>query len=292
MARRLFLLFLVFSFVLALGVGIFYISFKRTMSEEDTTKDNNQSGNTQLTLAKEELFSFVVFGDTEIESTEENTVVFQKIIKATNSSKVPFVIHTGDITAQGTRAQFKQFDKLLENLLPSFYPALGNNDIATDKSGKYFESYFDKSYYSFDYRNRHFVILDNASAYYGFDKKQRKWLKDDLILNDGKKLILVMHRPLNVPNADLVIEGGNELSEANIRAFLEIIEPYKDKIEQIFTGHIHGFLQYKINEEIPVTITGGGGAEPQFDFIQTEPHYLLVKVYIDRIKIEKKEIKL
>jgi len=288
MVRRFFLLFLAFMFILALGAGTFYFSFKRTMSEEDLNEKHQQDADTQLTSTTKEQFTFAVIGDTEINTSSDNQI-FQDAIQDINKQKVPFVIHTGDLTAEGSRDQFRIFDELLEDLIPSVYLALGNNDIHTDKSGYNFELFYDDPYYSFDYEDRHFIILDNASAYYGFDWKQQEWLKEDLILNDGKKIILVMHRPLNVPNADLVIEGGNELSDANIQTFLSIIEPYQEKIEQIFTGHIHTYLEYKLGD-IPVTVTGGGGGEPQFEFVKAEPHYLLVKVYKDEIKIEKKEI--
>ncbi|MFH1749470.1 MAG: metallophosphoesterase [bacterium] len=290
MIRRFFLLFLAFLFILALGAGTFYLSYKRTVSEDDPSDKQQQNSDTQLTSTTKEQFSFAVIGDTEVDTDSDNNV-FKSAIKDINKQKVPFVIHTGDLTAEGSRDQFRIFDKLLEDLIPSIYPTIGNNDIYTDKSGYNFELFYDNPYYSFDYEDRHFIILDNSSAYYGFEWKQQEWLKEDLILNDGKKLILVMHRPLNVPNADLVLEGGNELSDSNIQTFLKIIDPYKDKIEQIFTGHIHDFLQYKLGD-IPVTVTGGGGGEPQFEFVKAEPHYLLVKVYTDKIKIEKKEIRL
>ncbi len=289
MVRRYFLLFLGFVFILALGAGTFYLSYKRTVSEEDSSDKKQQNPDTQLASTAKEQFAFVVLGDTEVDTMTDN-LVFKDAIQQINKEKVPFVIHTGDLTSTGTRDEFRIFDTLIEELVPSIYPAEGNNDIYTDKSGYNFELYYDEPYYSFDYEDRHFVVLDNSAAYYGFDWKQQEWLKDDLILNDGKKLILVMHRPLNVPNADLIIKGGNELSDANIQAFLKIIEPYKDKIEHIFTGHIHTYLDYEL-DGIPVTVTGGGGGEPQFDFIKAEPHYLLVKVYKDEIKIEKKIIK-
>lgn len=288
MVRRFFLLSLTFIFILALGAGTFYLSYKRTISQEDANKKQQQDTNTQLISTVKEQFTFAVIGDTEIDTDKDNQV-FKNAIQNINKQKVPFVIHTGDLTAEGSRDQFRIFDELLEDLIPSIYLTLGNNDIYTDKSGHNFELFYDDPYYSFDYEDRHFIILDNASAYYGFDWKQQEWLKEDLILNDGKKLILVMHRPLNVPNADLVIEGGNELSDTNIQTFLSIIEPYQEKIEQIFTGHIHTYLEYKLGD-IPVTVTGGGGGEPQFEFVKAEPHYLLVKVYKDEIKIEKKEI--
>jgi 3',5'-cyclic AMP phosphodiesterase CpdA len=274
-------------FILTLVGATFWLSFRRVLSEQDSTNQTDKQTATTTELAKstEPIFSFAVIGDTEISSDPDSSKVFEATTKEINTTDPAFLINTGDLTAHGTQSEFVNFDKIRQTLDISLYPVIGNNDIATDGSGKYFESYFDKPYYSFDFEDVHFVMLDNSSAFYGFDLAQRNWLKDDLILNDGKRLILAMHRPVNL---DLpLFRNVNELSTSNVSAFMDIIRPYQDKIEQIFTGHIHSFLEYKINKIIPVTVTGGGGAKPQFDFIKEDYHYLQVQVYAERLEVKK-----
>lgn len=288
MGIKRFLLFgFIFFLVLLTGLISFWLSFKRTISLDNPEKEKTSVTKTEV-KKDEPIFSFAVFGDTEIQGLDDEAMIFQKIIKGINADKeIIFVIHTGDLTSKGTKYQFDRFSEFADQLEISLYTTLGNNDIATDRYGTYYEDLFGKSYYSFDFEDCHFIALDNSSAYYGFDRKQRKWLEEDLEENSQQRFFIVMHRPLNVPLASAVIEGGNELSSDNINAFLKIINPYSDKILQIFTGHIHSFLEYTLADKIPVTVSGGGGAAPQVKIIKEDYHYLKVQVFEDKIKIQK-----
>lgn len=131
-------------------------------------------------------FSFVVLGDSQF----ENPAVFEEIVKETELLHPDFVIHVGDMIHGYTydintaRKQWKIFKKQISPLTMPFYPTPGNHDVTTKEiQPAYTEAWGkDKLYYSFDYKNSHFIII-NAFLDQQFDtipKAEYQWLLRDL----------------------------------------------------------------------------------------------------------------
>ena len=149
-------------------------------------------------------------------------------------------------------AVFDTYPELLRQL--PVWPTLGNHDgYSADsgtQSGPYYEifdlpklaeaggqSSFTEAYYSFDYGNIHFVVLDSYDSDRSTGGNMLQWLESDLALNDKPWLIGVWHHPPYTKgshNSDT--EGG--LIDMRQNA-LPILEAWG--VDLVLTGHSHTY---------------------------------------------------
>jgi len=134
--------------------------------------------------------------------------------------------------------------KTLGNVDTHIYYTAGNHDITTIANGpdlQYltFKRYIGPTYFSFNYSNVHFVILESVKwdgyRYYGaFGKRQLDWLKNDLAFVDKDKLVFfIMHIPIVRWNgSNQFIDAVNDKDE-----FLSIVKGFKNSL--IVAGHTH-----------------------------------------------------
>lgn len=185
-------------------------------------------------------FSFVYISDTQAEPIEQD--YGYKFMKNTlkyaeeDDPDMDFILHGGDVV-QGTRYYF-----LWESMLNGSkefltkYPMMlttGNHEGTQSTAGK-FETYkhmtfdlpdvaMDKAfgvYYSFNYDNTHFIVLntDSSSTTSGsLDRDQIHWFKDDVKSKTQKWTIVSIHQTMlslkktkNPALLDLIIDECND----------------------------------------------------------------------------------
>ena len=149
-------------------------------------------------------------------------------------------------------AVFDTYPELLRQL--PVWPTLGNHDghsaDSGTQTGPYYEifdlpklaeaggqSSFTEAYYSFDYGNIHFVVLDSYDSDRSTGGNMLQWLESDLALNDKPWLIGVWHHPPYTKgshNSDT--EGG--LIDMRQNA-LPILEAWG--VDLVMTGHSHTY---------------------------------------------------
>jgi heme/copper-type cytochrome/quinol oxidase subunit 2 len=150
-----------------------------------------------------------------------------------------FIVCTGDLThTTDDRVERKRrMTELVEQLKAlkvkdiRFLP--GEHDAGLD-TGAVYREVFGPSYYAFDHKGVHFVVLDNGSGpSSGIDDVQMRWLKNDLSKLDKAKarVVVLTHRPLFdlYPDWDWWTQNGAQVTAA--------LAPFKDV--QVFYGHIH-----------------------------------------------------
>jgi len=165
--------------------------------------------------------------------------ILEKVVAAINELRPApdFIVFTGDLThatddlqeRKRRMAEFRGFLDKLHQKNVQFLP--GENDIGTDGGESYKEA-FGGTYYSFENKGVHFIVLDNVSDPAGLGKVQLKWLRDDLQKVDpDAKIIIFTHRPL----FDLYPKWGWGTKDG--AKALELLKPFKDVT--VFYGHIH-----------------------------------------------------
>ncbi len=165
-------------------------------------------------------FSFVYLSDTQVTNTQDQTAAHFMNDALKGATQIDpnysFIMHGGDIV-QTTRYlhQWQMMINGNEEFLAQhpFMPATGNHEGSNDTAGK-FETYkhltfnypepnSKKSYgvyYSYDYGDVHFVVLNTC---YGVgvrtanvDNEQKEWLQKDLESSTKKWKIVMMHVPM------------------------------------------------------------------------------------------------
>ncbi len=157
---------------------------------------------------------------------------------------------------------------------------IGNHEVTGGKIAReFFEKILGKTYYSFDYKNAHFVILDCefAGDYHRIGDQQFDWLKKDLASAKGKydHIFVFAHEPL------YPVDG-------HIGSSLDKYPAHRDRLADLlrnagavfFAGHEH-LYDYSVHDGLIQVITGGGGAPLYKSKKGTGDFYHFVVVKID-----------
>ena len=167
-------------------------------------------------------FDFIFLTDThlqpELDANNGCAMAFRKM----RTLKADFAIQGGDhifdalgVSKQRSLGLFDLYDKTQQDLCLQVHHTIGNHDCfgiyaqsgmqPTDPlyGKRYFEDHVGKTYYSFDHKGVHFIVLDSIGftpdrAYEGrVDGPQIDWLAADLSAQGAAKPIIVsVHIPL------------------------------------------------------------------------------------------------
>jgi hypothetical protein len=212
-------------------------------------------------------FRFVVFGDTRTRHD-----MHRRVMQAVVAHGIPdFVVHTGDLVADGNdSAMWPVFFDIERELLrqTAFFPSLGNHER---NSKDYYEFFrVDTPYYSFNWGNAHFTVLNSdygnaASSKVARDTfwaEQRRWLEEDLADNQKAdfRFVVAHHPPISA------VTKRQEFNPHMVE-LVPILEKYA--VTAGFFGHDHNYQHY-LRNGLHYVITGGGGA-PLYDVDKPDP---------------------
>jgi 3',5'-cyclic AMP phosphodiesterase CpdA len=160
-----------------------------------------------------------------------------------------FIIDTGDSVDAGTNVNQWQwlFDTAADDLMnTALMPAAGNHE----KSGKVLTTNFLLSnlpeqdlesgvYYSFDYNNVHFMVLNtnDLDEDKAINQEQIDWLRADAAASDAQWKILALHKP--------AYSNGSHYDDEDIiqiRKLLSTLMPELG-IDVVLQGHEHVYLR-------------------------------------------------
>jgi hypothetical protein len=147
------------------------------------------------------------------------------------STDLAFIQVSGDLTNNATQGEFDYYNNATAGSQVPVWPAVGNHEYSGGSSyAARIENYrrnVGPEWYSFDYGNRHFVVIENNGAA-PFDE-QLEWVRADLAANvdDDTELVVLAHQPMNVPFG----------SPSTYDAYGELFEQYG--AELMLVGHEH-----------------------------------------------------
>lgn len=203
-------------------------------------------------------------------------------------------LHVGDMAyGSGTDREFtSRFFLPYQELLSSIpvWPAIGNHEGRTSTSasqtGPYFDAYVlpskgevgglasgTEAYYSFDYGNAHFVVLDSHQSSRKPGDAMLSWLEADLASTEQEWLVAFWHHPPYTKGShDSDIEGRHIEMRENALPILE-----SKGVDVVFGGHSHIYERsFLLNGayETPSTSTGildNGDGDPSSDGAYRKP---------------------
>jgi len=200
-------------------------------------------------------FRLWVLGDSGTGSTGQIGARDAMLAEA-GSRRPDLLLHMGDIAyTEGTDLQFSSFfftiyQSILRHTVT--WPAMGNHegvsaDSATQK-GPYYDAFVlpkageagglpsgTEAYYSFDYANVHFVVLDSHESPRAPDGAMLRWMKDDLAATDQDWIVAYWHHPPYTKGThDSDAEGQLVDMRENALPILEAAG-----VDLVLTGHSH-----------------------------------------------------
>ncbi len=157
-------------------------------------------------------FEIILFGDPQSRNVKEINYVANDVVTELIGRQSAFGVTLGDIVFDDLD-MFEHQNAAVALVGIPWYNVIGNHDINFDAGNRKhanesFERHYGPSYYSFDYGQVHFVVMDNINWIVpenderpkyvgGFGDKQIEFLKNDLaLIPENQMIVLLMHIPL------------------------------------------------------------------------------------------------
>jgi Icc protein len=180
-------------------------------------------------------FRFSIIGDRTGGATPE---IYGRVWREVDLLHPDFVINVGDTIQGGSDERAPQEWAELRPIWArySHYPHYftpGNHDVWSEVSRQLYEQESGrKSYYSFNYQDAHFVVLDNSRTT-DLSQEQLDFLEKDLEANkDRRPKFVFFHKPFWIP---LLMLGNTEFR------LHQLCKKYG--VEHVISGHGHQFVR-------------------------------------------------
>ncbi len=180
-------------------------------------------------------FHFSIIGD---RTGGAQPQIFGRVWREVDLLRPDFVLNVGDTIEGGdddtAAAEWAEMKTLFQRYgrYPLYYTA-GNHDIwSRESEDLYVKETGFKPYYSFNYQDAHFTVLDNSRTN-GMPEDQLRFLEEDLKANAGKNpKIVVFHRDYWIR---LLRNGDNSFP------LHQIVKKYG--VQHVISGHGHRFVR-------------------------------------------------
>lgn len=238
--------------------------YRISVDGEGLLPDEELSFQTAPPDGSDEPFTFLAFGDYGSDNDPQRRMRDQM-----ERESFQFIVTTGDNAYP--EGEYGEFDhhvfRVYDEIFPrvGLFPSLGNHDYLTDDAGPYLDLFElpenaarredRERYYSFDYGNVHFAVLDSNRIARGDEivEPMADWLREDLEATDLRWKIVVLHHPAYAATA----RHNEEESEILRDVFVPIFEEYG--VNMVLAGHDHNYQRSKplLGGE-PTSVEDGG----------------------------------
>ena len=219
-------------------------------------------------------YSFAVIGD-----TQRNPEVTGKVAKLMWERRPHFVLHMGDtvndgeVKKQWTDDLFRPCQELFGRV--PVYPCLGNHERNHEHYYLYFSLPKPEYYYSFEYGNAEFFVLDTNKPI-AAGSEQYAWLDKALAASDATWKVCYHHHPCYTSDSDdygNTWTGTSKLGDDRAKTLIPLYE--KHDVDLVMNGHIHLYERThpikdgRVDQTGVVYLTSGGGGGRLEDFDPT-----------------------
>lgn len=157
-------------------------------------------------------FRAIMFGDPQPRNAKEVDYIAHDVVEELIGTDASFGVTLGDI-AFDDLSTFDSLNEAIALIGIPWYNVIGNHDLNYDAkddvtSDETFERVYGPAYYSFDYGQVHFIVVDNIewivetetgrSKYQGgIGKRQIEFIRNDLAeIPEDQMVVLMMHVPV------------------------------------------------------------------------------------------------
>lgn len=229
--------------------------------------------------SKDTSFEFSFLTDIHLKPEMNAPLGFQMAIDKVNELNPDFVITGGDLVYDVMRGDYARsemlfdlYQKMSRGFNMPVFNCIGNHDLfaiyaespegADHPDYKYgmWERYFGKTYYSFDHKGWHFIVLNSLDVteekgYKGvFQAEQLDWLAEDLKNTpQSTPIVVTTHIPVLSTHWQLKGQQGN-VGVENSQEVFRLLENHNLKL--VLQGHIHWKEYGMVNDRFEF-LTGG-----------------------------------
>jgi len=202
-------------------------------------------------------FTFAIIGD-KTGGGERNWHIFDRAMDEVSRLRPDFALMVGDLIqgytpdAAEMQRQWQEFSEHAERIEVPFFYLPGNHDISNKAMYEYWSANVGKTYYSFDYKGCHFVLLNTEEGWRAdelqFGSEQMAWLEKDLVDHrTARHTFLFMHKPVWYHTGDALAQWEQVEKWLEARSYA------------VFAGHFHN-LSYEQRRDRPYFVLSATGA--------------------------------
>lgn len=196
-------------------------------------------------------FEAIIMGDPQPRNRKEVKFLRDDVVAPLIGHPARFAVALGDIMFNDL-SHFEFYNDVMRGLGMPVYNVPGNHDMNFDAAGDRYsletwKATYGPPYYSFNYGDVHFVVLDNVeyrgrkdgrADYVGrFSEQQLKWLREDLKHVPRENLVVLMHHiPIGKPRDNAALRA------ANIKALFDVLDGRPHVLD--LAGHTHSTEHY------------------------------------------------
>ncbi len=188
--------------------------------------------------------------------------IWMDAVRKLNMLRPEFVVSVGDLIEGYTEdrneveKQWNEFLGFIDQMEMRFFFVAGNHDLTNPMMHRVWREHFGPEWYSFDYKQVHFVCLCSEDPVEHIGEEQLAWLQDDLGRHANARWTLVfLHKPLwTYAERDLAAGNPDRTNWKQVEQLLV------DRPHTVFAGHVHHYVQYQRNSQqyYSLATTGGG----------------------------------
>ncbi|MEK7399874.1 MAG: metallophosphoesterase, partial [Candidatus Poribacteria bacterium] len=262
---------------IAISIILMLIITNIAIADELFLKGNNIPSLKRDFPTDPDKFTFAIIGD-KTGGGEKNWGIFDRAIDEINLLNPDFAITIGD-HIQGYTTDFavlkKMWDEYYLHLSTLKMPVIlvpGNHDISNTDMFIYWQGRNGKTYYSFDYKGRHFIAIntEESNSLEGANVAEKALtdfvIKDIQQNKNAKHIFVFMHKPLWIENKKIWDQIEAELKGTNY---------------SVFAGHYHHLTQdMRNNHNYIILGATGAGLDEHSDIPQLGMyhHFTVVSV--------------
>ncbi|MEO1617375.1 MAG: metallophosphoesterase [Planctomycetota bacterium] len=188
--------------------------------------------------------------------------IWMKAVERVNWLRPDFVVSVGDLIEGYTEdeteieRQWKEFLVFVDQFEMKFFFVAGNHDVTNPTMHRIWREKFGKEWYSFDYKNVHFVCLLSEDPSARLGEEQLAWLEMDLENSrDARWTLVFLHKPIWTYSERSLVAGNEDKTNWKRAEVL-----LADRPHTVFAGHVHHYVQYQRNGQqyYSLATTGGG----------------------------------
>lgn len=245
-------------------------------------------------------FEFVVLGDThymldpgdralEFESRRKQTARADAALRLAASLHPDFIVHMGDVVQEypETRRHAEALHRAktqLAGMGVQVFHVAGNHDVGdksdptmptrpvTVESLERYRSGFGPSWYSFDHRGCHFIVINSQILNTDLPESvsQRDWLERDLELHGRKRVFLFLHLPLFLEHPDEPHVGNyDNIGQPDRSWILNLVRTHG--VEAVCAAHVHFAFLNRVGSTRIYNVPSTSFVRPGFSHLFTGP---------------------
>ena len=188
--------------------------------------------------------------------------IWMQGVRTLNLMRPEFVVSIGDLIEGYTtdekivKAEWQEFEGFVNQLDSKFFFVAGNHDVTNAMMHRLWRERFGPEWYSFDYKDVHFLCLSSEDPESRIGEEQLAWIRDDLKTHaDARWTLVFLHKPLWA-YAERELAAGNQDSTN----WKQVEELLAERPHNVFAGHHHQYVQFdrRGTQYYQLATTGGG----------------------------------